>query len=150
VIERWALIRAGVVRDVVLGGELLPQRLAARWDAIVDVGKGDLRRVRAGWTYDGTEFHPPVETLAEAKARRSRQIKLDGLDRIRAVFPAIADFAELQLVRETLLSVAAQARQPTAAMQQAIDIYTAGKAGLDAVAAATTVAAVDAVVVNWP
>ena len=84
------------------------------------------------------------------KAGKIAAIKNDGLARIQAVFPAIGDFDELSLVREMYLSVAPAARSPTSSWQRMIDIYTAGRAAVTAVSAATTKAQVDAVVPSWP
>ncbi len=88
--------------------------------------------------------------LPHYKARKIAAIKLDGLARIQAVFPAISDFAELALLREMYLSIAPAARSPTSNWQRMIDIYTAGQIAVAAVNAATTKAQVDAVSPSWP
>lgn len=93
---------------------------------------------------------PPAETLVEAKLRRRWEIKRAGMQRIQVRFPAIDSFDALQLVRELYLSIAPAARQPTADWQWLINTFAAGQTALDAVAAATTIAQVDAVSPAWP
>lgn len=88
--------------------------------------------------------------LPRYKLGKIAAIKLDGLARIQAVFPAISDFAELALIREMYLSIAPAARSPTANWQRMIDIYTAGQAAVSSVNSATTKAQVDAVTPGWP
>ncbi len=93
---------------------------------------------------------PPAETLPLAKARKAHAIKTEGLARMQTRFPALATFDTVQLLRETILSVLPAARSLTADMQFISDTYTAGKAALAAVQAATTIAEVDAVAPAWP
>lgn len=88
--------------------------------------------------------------LPDYKATKIDAIKADGLARIQALFPAIAGFDELALVREMYLSIALAARTPTANWQRMIDIYTAGNNAITTVNAATTKAQIDAVTAAWP
>jgi hypothetical protein len=144
---KWALINAGLVRNVAVGNSAFATAVAGLFDAVVDV-TGD--PVGPGWTYDGTNFTPPVESLADAKARRTTAIKAAALTRITAVLPTIDSFDTLDLVKEIVLSIAPAARQLTADLQAVVDIYTAAKTAIGSVQAATTVAQVDAVTVSWP
>lgn len=90
------------------------------------------------------------DELPEYKDARILAIKTEGLTRIQVVLPGVKDFDTLELMRELWLSVAPAARAPTATLTSAINIYTAGRNGVNAVKAATTKAQVDAVVVAWP
>jgi hypothetical protein len=144
---KWALIKAGLVRNVAIGDSEFAAAVAGLFDAVVDV-TGQV--VGPGWTYDGSTFTAPVEALADAKARRVTAIKAEALTRITAVLPTIADFNTLDLVKEIILSIAPAARQLTADLQSVVNIYTAAKTAIGSVLAAGTVAAVDAVEVSWP
>ena len=62
------------------------------------------------------------------KKEKIAELKAEGLRRIQAVFPAIDDFDELDLVREQFLSVKPAARNATPDFQNLIDVVTAGKA----------------------
>ena len=88
--------------------------------------------------------------LPYAKKYKAAAIKAEGLARIRAVFPAITDFDELQLVTNIMQSILPAAKSLTAGMTTAAQIYTAAQNALTAVQNATTVAQVRAVTPAWP
>jgi hypothetical protein len=92
---------------------------------------------------------PPL-TLAEAKARKRSEIGQEAARRVGLLFPGDVPLGTLALVRELYLSIAPAARAPTAKWTSAGAIVQAALTGVDAVAAAGTVAAVDAVTVAWP
>lgn len=93
---------------------------------------------------------PPAETLAEAKLRKAAAIRAEGLARIQTRFGALRDFEDLRLIREILLSIAPAALSLTANMAWARDTYQAGATALGQVAAAASIAEVDAVTPSWP
>lgn len=148
---RWALINGTTVVNVAEGGQAFADRVAPLFTAVIDV---TAIACGAGWTWNGSTgspvFTPPTETLAAAKTRRRGEIRSEGLARIQVRFPAISDFEVLKLVREQYLSIAVAARTPTTDMQWLIDTYAAVQTALVDVNNAATVAAVDAVTVNWP
>ncbi len=88
--------------------------------------------------------------LAKAKAVKAAMIKAEGLSRIQAVFPAIADIDELKLVTNIVQSIAPAARQLTVDMTALSQIYTAAQSALTSVQNATTIAQVRAVTPSWP
>ena len=85
-----------------------------------------------------------------AKKYKREAIRVDGLTRVQAVFPAIRDVDELRLVTNIMQSIAPAARQLTPDMTTLSAIYTAVQNALTAVNNATTVAQVRAVSPNWP
>lgn len=110
-----------------------------------------LEWLRAGNTPDPYVAPTPApETLAHAKKRRAHEIRADGLARMQTVFQAIDSFESLALFREVILSIAPAARQLTVRLQLISDIYAAGAAAIGAIATATTVEQVDAIVPAWP
>ena len=148
---RLALITGATVVRIAEGEQAFIDAVAPHFTAVIDVTSIECGK---GWTWNGSAQSPaftaPTETVAEAKARRTAEIRAEGLRRIQAVFPAVDGFDALKLVREQMLSIAPGARQFTADMQSVVDIYQAGAVGLAAVQAAATLAQVQAVTVNWP
>ena len=91
------------------------------------------------------------DPLPTVKAHKIAELKTEGLARIQAVYPAIKDWDDLELVRDQWLSTAPAARQATAEFQSMIDIFQAGKAAVTAINALTTITDVEAYdVVNTP
>jgi len=95
--------------------------------------------------YDPIEF---------AKAEKRDAIKVEGLSRISAVFPAINDLDELKLEQERWLSIAPAARQPTSDYQKAINIYVAARNAITSINSETDWTVVNAYDVvtgpSWP
>lgn len=91
------------------------------------------------------------DALPYAKKLKVDELKTEGLSRVQGVFPAIGDFDELDLIRETYLSIVPAARSATTDFQNMINIVQAGKAAATDINALTTVAEVEAYdVVNTP
>lgn len=94
------------------------------------------------------------DPLHFAKAEKRDAIKVEGLSRISAVFPAINDLDELKLEQERWLSIAPAARQPTTDYQQAIDIYVAARNAITSINSETDLSVVIAYDVvtgpSWP
>lgn len=88
--------------------------------------------------------------LAAIKAARVAAIRLDGLARVRAVFPSIASFDDLKLVSSIIQSILPAARSLTPDMTKAAAIFSVGQAAIAAVNAAATAQDVAAVVPAWP
>lgn len=97
------------------------------------------------------DFRSELVKLAEAKTARITAIKTEAVSRMPAVFAPLALDAELFAVfRELWLSIASAARVPTPNLTTAINVYQAAATAIGQVRAATTVAEVAAVTVNWP
>lgn len=113
-----------------------------------------LRQENGAWiASDATAVQAIIDAfdpLPGYKAERIQAIRAEGLMLIQAVFPAIANFEELALIRELYLSIATSARRPTVDWQRMIDIYTAGRGAAASINAAATKAEVDAIVPAWP
>jgi len=77
--------------------------------------------------------------LGKTKQQKIIELKEEGLSRVHAIFPAIDDFDDLDLVREQWLSIAPAARNATADFQQIIDIVQAGRSAAIAINALTTI-----------
>ena len=92
--------------------------------------------------------------LDNARNLKLQEIKDEGLSRIQGVFPAIADFCTLQLIKDIMLSVAPSARQLTIGIQKVSDTYQAGADAMTAVEGLATVNLVNAFNpiddVSWP
>lgn len=87
---------------------------------------------------DGRVNHPDDEISVQSiidsfdplpvlKAAKIEKLKEEGLSRINAVYPAIKSWDDLDLVKDTYMSVAPAARNPTADFQSMINIFQAGK-----------------------
>jgi hypothetical protein len=87
-------------------------------------------------------------------ARLIYEIRNEGMQRLKQIFPTINNIDELKLVAEQWLSIDPTARQPTADFKKAIDIYTAAKVAIAYVKAFTIQAEVDGYDVqtgpSWP
>jgi hypothetical protein len=149
-IDRWALVRAGVVVDIVLGDENLPQLLLGQYDAVVAVSEPLLRAVREGWSYTAGVFTEPVLTLAEAKRRKVASIWTEAMPRVVQIYSELDTRGAIEPLTDLWLSIAPAARQPNANWQAFLDLANAVRTALVEVRNATTVAEVVAVVVNWP
>ena len=93
------------------------------------------------------------ELEEQALANMIQDLKVEGLNRIQAVMPAISNFDTLELVREMWLSIAPAARSATADFQTIIDIYQAARDGIIYLKGATAgqVAAYDVTTdPSWP
>ena len=90
------------------------------------------------------------DPIPNARNVRIMEIKVDGLARINAAYPAITSLDEIAFYADFWLSIAPAARVPNAPFKKVIDIYSAAKVAIAAVNAATTQALIDAVAVNWP
>lgn len=90
------------------------------------------------------------DVRVDMRAAKILAFKTEGLARITAIFPAINDLDELEYQSELWASIKATAKQTTAKMQSAIDIYAAARTAITAVKNATTKAAITAVTVTWP
>jgi hypothetical protein len=80
----WALIRNGIVENLVAADADFVAKIAADWDFILDVS-ADVPQPGIGWGYDGANFTPPAaipETPEQAADREARErleaIKRDG------------------------------------------------------------------------
>ena len=65
------------------------------------------------------------DPIDHAQKLKTTELKVEGLERIQEVFPAIVDIDQLKFYVEFWLSILPQARSATTDMQKAIDIYTA-------------------------
>ncbi|MBI1397051.1 MAG: hypothetical protein GC151_13830 [Betaproteobacteria bacterium] len=90
------------------------------------------------------------DPLPDVKGERVAAIKADGLARMQAAFPAIRTLEDANLLGELWQSIAPAARKATAKWQYIVDVYTAAATAIASVRAATSVAEVAAVTVNWP
>lgn len=105
----------------------------------------------AGNVADPYVAPPPLaETLAQAKLRKAAAIRSEGMGRIHTRFAALKDFDDLKLIRELILSILPAALNLTANLAWVRDTYQAGAAALGQVAAAASIAEVDAVTPAWP
>lgn len=77
------------------------------------------------------------EPLAEAKIEKAEEIKREGLSRIQALYPAIQNIDDLELIKDFYLSIARSARQPVLGFPTMISIYTAAKGAISAINAET-------------
>jgi hypothetical protein len=95
-------------------------------------------------------FINAYDPLPYAKKLKIAALKVEGVARAQAVFEGIKDFGDLDLVSQIVQSIAPASRSLTARITTLSQIWTAGKNAVDAVNAATTVAAVNAVTPAWP
>lgn len=116
-----------------------------------------LAQVNGVWTVYPEGHDAAVQAIIDAydvkidmRAAKILAIKLEGLSRISAIFPAIGDLDELEFYSELWSSIKATAKQTTVNLQRVIDIYAAAKTAIAAVKNATTKAGITAVTVSWP
>lgn len=104
--------------------------------------------------YDGNSFSKPAQSLADRKSALLRRLNGEGLTRVQAVYPAIADMDALDLEVDRWLSIAPAARQPVADFQSMIDIVVAWRAARGAIRASNDPAFIDSYNVvtdpSWP
>lgn len=125
----------------------------AQAEAMIDYGL-------LAFTYIGGVISLDQALLAQqyadaAKTDKIIQLKAEGLARINAIFPGIEDYNAIAPIGELWKSIDPAARQqPTADLQKAIDIYTAGKQAKADIEALTTQAEIEAYDVTtdpaWP
>lgn len=137
----YRLLEKGVLR-LADNKEIKPDRSDADWLDYQEL-------VKAGYVPEPMTLATIVETLDERKARRINLIRSEGLTRIQAFFP-VASFDDLALLRAFWASLTGAAKSPTPQFQKVLDIGQAGQTAIAQVKAATSKAAVDAVVVSWP
>jgi len=125
-------------------------------EALAAAGLGIAQSASAWISFGGADhtainaFIAAYDPLPDVKADRVAAIKVDGLARINAIFPAITSVDEIAFYAEFWLSIKSTSRAPTANFQKVIDIYSAAKSAIENVNAAVDAAAVAAVVVAWP
>ena len=90
------------------------------------------------------------DVLPDVRKARIQQIRDESIVRISTDMPGISDVDQLEVILALWNSVRNTAQNATAKFQRLLDIQAAAKAGIAAVRAAQTPAAVAAVVVNWP
>lgn len=56
----FALIKNGVVENVIVADAAFVEHIAADWDLIVNVTEWGELQPGVGWTFDGLDFHAPV------------------------------------------------------------------------------------------
>lgn len=115
-----------------------------------------------GDLWDGATLTPPPARVADELARAKREkiitIRQEASARIATQFPSLADsglpLGALVAISDILLeqwqSVGAAGRNPTSKWSSVVAIKQAAQTAINDVNSAATIAAVNAVVVNWP
>jgi len=112
------------------------------------------KTVDVTYNVDALDAGELADVLADRKRAKIKLLKAEGLSRVHALFPAIATWDEIMLVKESWLSIASAARNPTPKFLSLINIFVAGSDAADAINAMTNVNAIDAYNVTtdpvWP
>lgn len=106
------------------------------------------------YNVDALDAGELADLLAARKPAKINLLKVEGMARINALFPAISTWDELMLVKENWLSIAAAARNPTPKFLALINTFIAGSDAADEINAMGNIALIDAYSVvtgpSWP
>lgn len=113
-----------------------------------------IKIVHITYNVDALDSGELADVLAARKTAKIKLLKVEGLSRIQILFPDIANWDALYLVKEQWLSIEPAARKPTVKFQALIDTVLAGQTAADAINAMTDVTTIDAYDVStdpsWP
>lgn len=106
------------------------------------------------YNVDALDAGELADVLAARKSAKIKLLKVEGMVRIHALFPAISTWDELMLVKENWLSIAPTARTPTPKFLSLINTFVAGSDAADDINAMADVTVIDAYNVStdpsWP
>lgn len=95
-------------------------------------------------------FITAYDALPDVKAERIALFKADGLARVQAIYPAIADCDQLDLFSDLWGAIKGTSKNTMPALEKAIATRAAIVSAIAAVNAALTIPQVKLVTVNWP